>query len=200
MLIRSLYQDLMPDLHKNMLNRRSFSDVLPESPKSARKKEEARQAEFVRIGQALKLKSIVRGDAPSSLVASGICKKEPWEPQCFCSDFPHEAVCADPWGQALLVSTDAGVLLVDGLVPLYPISVCLISLDLPPWESASIKVAIKTQGPLYSKCSKSFFEGRLNADERCHDHLFWVCRENPAVKDQGFIKRLQEGKHGYESH
>ncbi|KAJ8792533.1 hypothetical protein J1605_019752 [Eschrichtius robustus] len=76
MLIRSLYQDLMPDLHKNMLNRRSFSDVLPESPKSARKKEEARQAEFVRIGQALKLKSIVRGDAPSSLVAAGICKKE----------------------------------------------------------------------------------------------------------------------------
>ncbi|XP_011709712.1 GTPase-activating Rap/Ran-GAP domain-like protein 3 isoform X3 [Macaca nemestrina] len=123
MLIRSLHQDLMPDLHKNMLNRRSFSDVLPESPKSARKKEEARQAEFVRIGQrslfckALKLKSIVRGDAPSSLAASGICKKEPWEPQCFCSNFPHEAVCADPWGQALLVSTDAGVLLVDDDLP-----------------------------------------------------------------------------------
>ncbi|XP_055397166.1 GTPase-activating Rap/Ran-GAP domain-like protein 3 isoform X2 [Bubalus kerabau] len=121
MLIRSLYQDLMPDLHKNMLNRRSFSDVLPESPKSARKKEEARQAEFVRIGQALKLKSIVRGDAPSSLVASGICKKEPWEPQCFCSNFPHEAVCADPWGQALLVSTDAGVLLVDDDLPSVPV-------------------------------------------------------------------------------
>ncbi|XP_040591543.1 GTPase-activating Rap/Ran-GAP domain-like protein 3 isoform X3 [Mesocricetus auratus] len=117
MLIRSLYQDLMPDLHKNMLNRRSFSDVLPESPKSARKKEEARQAEFVRIGQALKLKSIVRGDAPSNLAASGMCKKEPWEPQCFCSNFPHEAVCADPWGQALLVSTDAGVLLVDDGLP-----------------------------------------------------------------------------------
>lgn len=111
----------MPDLHKNMLNRRSFSDVLPESPKSARKKEEARQAEFVRIGQALKLKSIVRGDAPSSSVASGIYKKEPWEPQCFCSNFPHEAVCADPWGQALLVSTDAGVLLVDDDLPSVPV-------------------------------------------------------------------------------
>uniref|UniRef100_A0A9L0TB69 GTPase-activating Rap/Ran-GAP domain-like protein 3 n=1 Tax=Equus caballus TaxID=9796 RepID=A0A9L0TB69_HORSE len=86
MLIRSLYQDLMPDLHK-----------------------------------ALKLKSIVRGDAPSSLAASGICKKEPWEPQCFCSNFPHEAVCADPWGQALLVSTDAGVLLVDGDLPSVPV-------------------------------------------------------------------------------
>ncbi|XP_058528605.1 GTPase-activating Rap/Ran-GAP domain-like protein 3 isoform X2 [Ochotona princeps] len=121
MLIRSLYQDLMPDLHKNMLNRRSFSDVLPESPKSARKKEEARQAEFVRIGQALKLKSTVRGDAPSSLAASGICKREPWEPQCFCSNFPHEAVCADPWGQALLVSTDAGVLLVDDDLPPVPV-------------------------------------------------------------------------------
>ncbi|MBN3274409.1 GARL3 protein, partial [Polyodon spathula] len=61
---------------QNMLNRRSFSDVLPESPKSARKKEEARQAEFVRIGQALKLKTIVRGDAPTSLATTGLCRKE----------------------------------------------------------------------------------------------------------------------------
>uniref|UniRef100_A0A669EIZ3 GTPase-activating Rap/Ran-GAP domain-like protein 3 n=1 Tax=Oreochromis niloticus TaxID=8128 RepID=A0A669EIZ3_ORENI len=112
MLIRSLYQDLMPDLHKNMLNRRSFSDVLPESPKSARKKEEARQAEFVRIGQALKLKTIVRGDAPTSLVTTGLCRKEPWESQLFCSTFPYDIVCADSWGQSVLVATDAaGVML-----------------------------------------------------------------------------------------
>ncbi|XP_071768077.1 GTPase-activating Rap/Ran-GAP domain-like protein 3 isoform X1 [Centroberyx gerrardi] len=124
MLIRSLYQDLMPDLHKvpfspqNMLNRRSFSDVLPESPKSARKKEEARQAEFVRIGQALKLKTIVRGDAPTSLVTTGLCRKEPWESQSFCSTFPYEMVCADSWGQSLLVATDAaGVMLLDGPDP-----------------------------------------------------------------------------------
>ncbi|XP_067397737.1 GTPase-activating Rap/Ran-GAP domain-like protein 3 isoform X2 [Emydura macquarii macquarii] len=113
MLIRSLYQDLMPDLHKNMLNRRSFSDVLPESPKSARKKEEARQAEFVRLGQALKLKTIVRGDALTSSATTSLYKKEPWESQCFCSNFPHEVVCADSWGQSLLVSTDVGVLLID---------------------------------------------------------------------------------------
>nr|XP_033818039.1 GTPase-activating Rap/Ran-GAP domain-like protein 3 isoform X2 [Geotrypetes seraphini] len=113
MLIRSLYQDLMPDLHKNMLNRRSFSDVIPESPKSARKKEEARQAEFVRIGQALKLKTIVRGDAPTSLATTGLCRKEPWESQCFCGNFSHEAACGDSWGQSLLVSTDGGVLLID---------------------------------------------------------------------------------------
>ncbi|XP_053328592.1 GTPase-activating Rap/Ran-GAP domain-like protein 3 [Spea bombifrons] len=121
MLIRSLYQDLMPDLHKNMLNRRSFSDVLPESPKSARKKEEARQAEFVRIGQALKLKTIVRGDAPTSLATTGLCRKEPWESQCFCSNFPHEAIGGDSWGQSLLVSTDAGVLLIDEGQPSIPV-------------------------------------------------------------------------------
>ncbi|XP_056287945.1 GTPase-activating Rap/Ran-GAP domain-like protein 3 isoform X6 [Pseudoliparis swirei] len=127
MLIRSLYQDLMPDLHKvpfspqNMLNRRSFSDVLPESPKSARKKEEARQAEFVRIGQALKLKTIVRGDAPTSLVTTGLCRKEPWESQSFCSTFPNEIVCADSWGQSLLAATDAaGVMLLDGPDPAVP--------------------------------------------------------------------------------
>uniref|UniRef100_A0A8D2IZ14 GTPase-activating Rap/Ran-GAP domain-like protein 3 n=1 Tax=Varanus komodoensis TaxID=61221 RepID=A0A8D2IZ14_VARKO len=121
MLIRSLYQDLMPDMHKNMLNRRSFSDVLPESPKSARKKEEARQAEFVRLGQALKLKTIVRGDAPAILATTSLCKKEPWESQCFCSNFAHDVVCADSWGQSLLVSTDVGVLLLDDGQPSLPV-------------------------------------------------------------------------------
>ncbi|XP_058631484.1 GTPase-activating Rap/Ran-GAP domain-like protein 3 isoform X6 [Onychostoma macrolepis] len=126
MLIRSLYQDLMPDMPKvpfspqNMLNRRSFSDVLPESPKSARKKEEARQAEFVRVGQALKLKTIVRGDAPTSLVTTGLCRKEPWESQSFCSSFPYDIVCGDSWGQSLLVATDsAGVMLLEASDPLF---------------------------------------------------------------------------------
>ncbi|CAL8320342.1 unnamed protein product [Lota lota] len=124
MLIRSLCQDLMPDLPKNMLNRRSFSDVLPESPKSARKKEEARQAEFVRIGQALKLKTIVRGDAPTSLVTTGLCRKEPWESQPFCSTFPYEIVCADSWGQSLLVATDtAGVMVLDEQLAVAPVQV-----------------------------------------------------------------------------
>uniref|UniRef100_A0A8C7UAJ1 CNH domain-containing protein n=1 Tax=Oncorhynchus mykiss TaxID=8022 RepID=A0A8C7UAJ1_ONCMY len=107
-----------------MLNRRSFSDVLPESPKSARKKEEARQAEFVRIGQALKLKTIVRGDAPTSLVTTGLCRKEPWESQSFCSTFSYETVCADSWGQSLLVATEAaGVMMIDDAQVLPPVQV-----------------------------------------------------------------------------
>ncbi|KAI5608421.1 GTPase-activating Rap/Ran-GAP domain-like protein 3 isoform X2 [Silurus asotus] len=141
MLIRTLFQDLMPDLHKNMLNRRSFSDVLPESPKSARKKEEARQAEFVRIGQALKLKTIVRGDAPTSLVNTGLCRKEPWESQSFYSSFAHEIVCGDSWGQSLLVATDsAGVVLLEASDPL------LSSADspsLPPVQVIDKTLAVK---------------------------------------------------------
>jgi hypothetical protein len=61
-----------------MLNRRAFSDVLGEAPgrgSSSRRREEARQVEFVRIGQALKLDTIVRGDAPTSLATTGLFKR-----------------------------------------------------------------------------------------------------------------------------
>ncbi|KTG46823.1 hypothetical protein cypCar_00038974, partial [Cyprinus carpio] len=85
MLIRSLYQDLMPDMPK-----------------------------------ALKLKTIVRGDAPTSLVTTGLCRKEPWESQSFCSSFPYDIVCGDSWGQSLLVATDsAGVMLLEASDPLF---------------------------------------------------------------------------------
>lgn len=38
-------------LFQTMLNRRAFSDVLSDTSKTSRRKEEARQVEFVRIGQ-----------------------------------------------------------------------------------------------------------------------------------------------------
>uniref|UniRef100_A0A803T5F5 GTPase activating Rap/RanGAP domain like 3 n=1 Tax=Anolis carolinensis TaxID=28377 RepID=A0A803T5F5_ANOCA len=111
MLIRSLYQDLMPDITCN--NRRSFSDVLPESPKSARKKEEARQAEFVRLGQVCVSNAVITTLCNTTII--------PWESQCFCSNFPHDVFCADSWGQSLLVSTDVGVLLLDDGQPSTPV-------------------------------------------------------------------------------
>uniref|UniRef100_A0A3B3ZN17 GTPase-activating Rap/Ran-GAP domain-like protein 3 n=1 Tax=Periophthalmus magnuspinnatus TaxID=409849 RepID=A0A3B3ZN17_9GOBI len=118
MLIRSLYQDLTPDLHKNMLNRRSFSDVLPESPKSARKKEEARQAEFVRIGQ---VKMSIKRCKQLPLINK---KQLPWESQPFCSTFPYEIVCSDSWGQSLLAATDtAGVMLLEDTPAVPPVQV-----------------------------------------------------------------------------
>lgn len=68
------------------LNRRAFSEVLYDAPRTSKLKEDARQVEFVRIGQALKLEAIVRGDAPTSLASTGpgsVFKRSPWEPECF---------------------------------------------------------------------------------------------------------------------
>lgn len=47
-----------------------------------------------------------------------VCILQPWESQSFCSTFPYEIVCADSWGQSLLVATDtAGVVLLEGEIP-----------------------------------------------------------------------------------
>ncbi|KAG8234166.1 hypothetical protein J437_LFUL013468, partial [Ladona fulva] len=99
-----------------MMGRRAFSDVLSEGARSSRRKEEARrQVELVRIGQALKLESIVKGDAPTSLATTGLFKRpQPWEPHCFYPDFPSEVICGDSWGESrLVVATENGVHLVE---------------------------------------------------------------------------------------
>lgn len=210
MLIRSLYQDLIPDLHKemneiqlgwitNMLNRRSFSDVLPESPKSARKKEEARQAEFVRVGQALKLKTIVRGDAPTSLVTTGLCRKEPWEPQCFCNNFALEINCSDSWGQSLLISTEAGVLLLDEgqtPVPVFDRTLSVKQMDI-----------LETQDLFLSRVDKGkdarLFVFRLSSIKKALEERQMVksksdCKDNRLEKTKGCHLYAINTHHGNE--
>ncbi|XP_050051921.1 GTPase-activating Rap/Ran-GAP domain-like protein 3 isoform X1 [Dermacentor andersoni] len=114
MLIKDLYNEHMSESRTNMLNRRAFSDVLPETPRGSRRKEEARQVEFVRIGQALKLDTIVKGDAPTSLATTSLFKREPWEPQCFYPDFPHDIVCGDSWGNnKLVLGTESGIFVIE---------------------------------------------------------------------------------------
>ena len=55
MLIKNLYQEYIVDNGKNtMLNKRAFSDIKPELVTGSRRKEEARQMEFLRIGQVTK--------------------------------------------------------------------------------------------------------------------------------------------------
>lgn len=102
---------------QNMLNRRAFSEVLYDAPKTSKLKEDARQVEFVRIGQALKLEAIVRGDAPTSLastVPSSVFKRPPWEPHCFYANFMHRGhLVGDSWGRdALFMATDEGTFLI----------------------------------------------------------------------------------------
>ncbi|ELT91917.1 hypothetical protein CAPTEDRAFT_143813 [Capitella teleta] len=119
MLIKNMYQDYIPDTAKNnMLNRRAFSDLIPENVHGPRRKEEARQLEFLRVGQSLKLKIILRGDAPTSLASSGaLLKHQPWEPQCFLHELQHDVICGDSWGDKLIVVTSGGTLLLEGARP-----------------------------------------------------------------------------------
>lgn len=105
---------------QTMLNRRAFSDVIAETPRHSRLKEDSRQIEFVRIGQALKLEAIVRGDAPTSLASAGassVFKRSPWEANCFYPVFPIASiVSADSWGDnKLVIGTEEGVYVVEGL-------------------------------------------------------------------------------------
>lgn len=102
-----------------MLNRRAFSDVIAETPRHSRLKEDSRQIEFVRVGQALKLEAIVRGDAPTSLASTGtggVFRRSPWEANCFYPVFPVMTVaCADSWAEnRLVVGTEEGVYVVEG--------------------------------------------------------------------------------------
>lgn len=106
-------------LLQNMLNRRAFSEVLYDAPRASRLKEDARQVEFVRIGQALKLEAIVRGDAPTSLASTGpgtIFKRPPWEPQCFYAAFHHRGnIVGDSFGHdGLFLASDEGTFLIRG--------------------------------------------------------------------------------------
>ncbi|GAB6031593.1 hypothetical protein CHUAL_009358 [Chamberlinius hualienensis] len=114
MLIKDLFTEHMSENRSTMLNRRAFSDVFPEAPRGNRRKEEARQVEFVRFGQALKLDTIVKGDAPTSLATTSLYKREPWEPQCFYPDFPYDIICGDSWGDSrLIVATESGIFDID---------------------------------------------------------------------------------------
>ncbi|OQV22375.1 GTPase-activating Rap/Ran-GAP domain-like protein 3 [Hypsibius exemplaris] len=119
-LLRDLYTEhTQSDSGKAMLSRRTFSDALVESSKSTTK-EEARKEEFARIGQALKLDTIMKGDAPTSLATSGTARKEPWQPQCFFPDFSYEIACGDSWGsdRLILATESSGAFVIEeGAVP-----------------------------------------------------------------------------------
>uniref|UniRef100_A0A182W0Z5 Rap-GAP domain-containing protein n=1 Tax=Anopheles minimus TaxID=112268 RepID=A0A182W0Z5_9DIPT len=115
MLIKDLYEEYVHDNKMNMLNRRAFSEVLYDAPRTSKLKEDARQVEFVRIGQALKLEAIVRGDAPTSIASAGtVFKRPPWEPHCYYPTFqPRNDLVGDSWGQdQLFLASDEGTYLI----------------------------------------------------------------------------------------
>ncbi|CAC5375652.1 GTPase-activating Rap/Ran-GAP domain-like protein 3,Rap1 GTPase-activating protein 2 [Mytilus coruscus] len=162
MLIKNLHQEYMSEINKNnLLYRRAFSDVIQDVQSS--RKEEARRSEFVRVGQTLKLKTIIKGDAPTSLVTTGILKREPWEPQeCF-SEIENQIICGDSWGDKLLIVTDTGVLLLeDGVQPriLFDKSVSVKQLDVV--EELELVLLRTDKG----EKNENFIRGRID----CRDH------------------------------
>lgn len=99
------------------MNRRAFSEVSCDVPRTSTLKEDARQIEFVRFGQALKLESIIRGDAPTSLASArsgSIFKRAPWEPQCFYTSFEYSGtLVGDSFGEnSLILASSNGTFLV----------------------------------------------------------------------------------------
>uniref|UniRef100_A0A7N6FGJ4 GTPase-activating Rap/Ran-GAP domain-like protein 3 n=1 Tax=Anabas testudineus TaxID=64144 RepID=A0A7N6FGJ4_ANATE len=172
MLIRSLYQDLMPDMHKVPIK---STDVF---------------LSFVGWTHclALKLKTIVRGDAPTSLVTTGLYRKEPWESQSFCSTFPYEIVCADSWGQSFLVSTDtAGVMLLDGetLPPVQVFDKTMVVKQMHVLEPQDLLITRADKGK-----DARLYVFRLSALKRGLEERQLVrskcdCRENKLEKTKG---------------
>ncbi|CAG0891262.1 unnamed protein product [Cyprideis torosa] len=115
-LLRSMY-DAYHNSEKAlpMLSRRALSDVVEAPQRIIRRKEEARRVDFVRIGQAMKLDTIVRGDAPTSLATSSLVRSSPWDAKCIFPDFPFEVQCGDTWeDDGLLLATENGVYSING--------------------------------------------------------------------------------------
>jgi len=105
-----------------------------------RKDEDSKKDAFVKLGQTLKLESVLRGEVSQSLDQSrrrgssenssalspssmqpppsppGSTAKAggPWEPACIFSSFKHEIVCGDSWANAHLIicTADAGTFLI----------------------------------------------------------------------------------------
>lgn len=110
-LITRLLQDHM---HVKLCARKSWNDAL-DSSKGNRLKGIEREQAFLQLGQSLKLQTIVKGGAPTSLAStSGNSRFEPWEPQCVYEDFPSKILCGDSWGNALVLGTEDGIQVIQG--------------------------------------------------------------------------------------
>ncbi|KAL9988754.1 hypothetical protein ACROYT_G003237 [Oculina patagonica] len=111
-LITRLLQDHM---HEKLGARKSWNDVITDSSRGNRRKSMEKEQAFLQFGQSLKLKTIVKGDAPTSLAStSGNLKSEPWKPQCILEDFSTKIFCGDSWGDSLVLGTEDGIQMLQG--------------------------------------------------------------------------------------
>ena len=63
----------------------------------------------MKLGQKLKLESVLSGEVPSGLDRPSKQSKSPWEPTCIFPDFAHTVLCGDAWANTnLVIGTPAG--------------------------------------------------------------------------------------------
>uniref|UniRef100_A0A0X3PRR4 GTPase-activating Rap/Ran-GAP domain-like protein 3 n=2 Tax=Schistocephalus solidus TaxID=70667 RepID=A0A0X3PRR4_SCHSO len=110
MLLNNILEKYGTEANPNTPYRRAFSEIVPDSSEgSPVAKEHNRNEAFIRFGQMLKLNTIIRGDAPTSCITTGISKQIPWQPHRLHMKLHGEIVCGDAWGKVMLVGSDFGV-------------------------------------------------------------------------------------------
>eukprot|EP00118_Oscarella_pearsei_P025854 m.308911 g.308911 ORF g.308911 m.308911 type:complete len:956 (+) comp45054_c0_seq1:83-2950(+) len=118
LLIKNLaqdYEDMMMPRHSSFI----AENLANLSPRVQRRKVHAKMTEFLQIGQDLKFKKIVKGDAPtsletSSLQTSSLFNRDPWEPQPLFEDpFEHVVYCGDTWGEQVVIGSSGGVFILN---------------------------------------------------------------------------------------
>ncbi|BHF58309.1 GTPase-activating Rap/Ran-GAP domain-like protein 3 [Sparganum proliferum] len=109
MLLNNILEKYGTEANTNTPYRRAFSEIVPDSSEgSPVAKEHNRNEAFIRFGQMLKLNTIIRGDAPTSCITTGISKHIPWQPHRLHMKLHGEITCGDAWGKVMVVGSDFG--------------------------------------------------------------------------------------------
>uniref|UniRef100_A0A5K3EXR4 GTPase-activating Rap/Ran-GAP domain-like protein 3 n=2 Tax=Mesocestoides corti TaxID=53468 RepID=A0A5K3EXR4_MESCO len=110
MLLNNILEKYGSECSANGPYRRAFSEIVQDSAEgSPSTKDQNRNDAFIRFGQMLKLNTIIRGDAPTSCITTGISKQIPWQPRRLHMKMHGDISCGDAWGKVLLTCVDGGV-------------------------------------------------------------------------------------------
>ncbi|KAM7540608.1 hypothetical protein Aperf_G00000023525 [Anoplocephala perfoliata] len=110
MLLNNILEKYGSENNANGPYRRAFSEIVQDTAESSPSaKDQNRKDAFIRFGQMLKLNTIIRGDAPTSCITTGISKQIPWQPRRLHMKIHGDVVSGDTWGKVLLTCVDGGV-------------------------------------------------------------------------------------------
>ncbi|VDL59191.1 unnamed protein product [Hymenolepis diminuta] len=110
MLLNNILEKYGTENNANGPYRRAFSEIVQDTAESSpSSKDQNRYDAFIRFGQMLKLNTIIRGDAPTSCITTGISKQIPWQPRRLHMKMHGDIISGDTWGKVLLTCTDGGV-------------------------------------------------------------------------------------------